>query len=83
MIENYKELGVITAGGNRVRKVPLYEPNNVLMLDAYIGNNLFFRYGGEAGVVPCFEDGTPLIKGKINKMLEDDSDEYEEYVDVD
>ena len=82
-IENYKELGVITAGGNRVRKVPLYEPNNVLMLDAYIGNNLFFRYGGEAGVVPCFEDGTPLIKGKINKMLEDDSDEYEEYVDVD
>lgn len=77
-IENWKELGVVTAGGNRVRRVPLYEPNNMLILNAYIGEVLYFRYGGEAGVVPCFPDGTPLADAKIRNMLEED-DPYVDY----
>lgn len=75
-IANSSELGVVTASGNRVRRVPLYEPNNLLMLDAFIGEPLHFRYGGEAGVVPCFPDGTPLLDGKVKAMLEEDSYDY-------
>lgn len=59
-ILNYEELGVLTAQGNKVRRVPLYEPKNLLILEAYLGNVLYFRYGGEAGVVPCFSDGRLL-----------------------
>lgn len=70
-IENYDELGVITASGNRVRRVPLYEPANMLALDAYRGNIIHFRYGGEAGVVPCYSDGTPLIEGRLKAEFVD------------
>ena len=59
-IINYDDLGVLTAQGNRVRRVPLYEPKNILILNAYPGDILHFRYGGEAGVVPCFADGRIL-----------------------
>ena len=80
-ISNYKELGVVTANGNRVKRVPLYEPSNILALDAYQGSLLHFRYGGEAGVVPCFEDGTPLLDGKAQQVLngEEMYDEYDYY----
>lgn len=59
-ITNLDELGVLTAQGNKVRRVPLYEPKNILILDAYPGELINFRYGGEAGVVPCFPDGRLL-----------------------
>lgn len=71
-ISNYNDLGVVTASGNRVRRVPLYEPSNILVLDAFRGNILNFRYGGEAGVVPCFDDGTPLIDGRVQNVLQED-----------
>lgn len=79
-IENPKDLGVLTAGGNKVTRVPLYEPNNMLLLEAYTGEQVNFRYGGEAGVVPCFKDGTPLVDGKLKQMMsgEDDDEFYEE-----
>ena len=47
----------LTGTGNTVRNVPLYNPYNILMLDAYPGEIIHFRYGGEAGVKPCFADG--------------------------
>lgn len=80
-IENSKDLGVLTAGGNKVMRIPLYEPNNMLLLNAYKGEVINFRYGGEAGVIPCFPDGTPLIDGKIQKMfeLEDNYEFGEDY----
>lgn len=78
-ITNYADLGVVTASGNRVRRVPLYEPNNLVVLDAYRGNLLFFRYGGESGVVPCFEDGTPLLEGRVQQMLSNEDDMFDEY----
>lgn len=80
-IENWKELGVVTAGGNKVRRVPLYEPNNMLMLDAYVGQLIYFRYGGEAGVVPCFSDGTPLSDGKIKQIFTEEPDGDEGFWD--
>ena len=73
-ISNYKDLGVLTAGGNKVRRVPLYEPSNILALDATKGNLLCFRYGGEAGVVPCFPDGTTLIDGRVKQELSDEDE---------
>ena len=76
VIANYEELGVITACGNKVRRVPLYEPANILALDAFPGNQLYFRYGGEAGVVPCFEDGTSLIDGRVQQILSEDDEVY-------
>lgn len=81
-ILNYKDLGVVTANGNSVRRVPLYEPSNMIALDAYPHQIIHFRYGGEAGVVPCFEDGTPLLDGKVQQLLngEDLYDEYD-YID--
>lgn len=80
-IRNYNDLGVVTAGGNRVRRVPLFEPNNIVLLDAYVGMPLYFRYGGEAGVIPCTIDGTPLADAKIKDSFSgnDDDDLYAEY----
>lgn len=79
MIANYDSLGVVTASGNKVRRVPLYEPYNIAILDAYKGGLLYFRYGGEAGVVPCFEDGKTLVDGKIAQVLDTEVDEMAAY----
>lgn len=68
-ILNESELGVLTAQGNTVRNVPLYEPKNILILDAYIGSPIFFRYGGEAGVVPCLPDGRLLKEDAAKDIL--------------
>lgn len=68
-VSNYEELGVLTAQGNKVRRVPLYEPKNILILDAYPGKVLYFRYGGEAGVVPCFPDGRLLKEDAARDIL--------------
>lgn len=76
-IENAKDLGVLTAGGNKVTRVPLYEPNNMLLLKAYKGEVINFRYGGESGVIPCFPDGTPLVDGKLNQMFNNIEDDAE------
>lgn len=73
-IANWKDIGVVTQSGNKVRRVPLYEPSNMVALDAYPGEPIHFRYGGEAGVVPCFEDGTPLLDGRIKDALIDEDD---------
>lgn len=72
VILNWDSLGVVTASGNRVRRIPLYEPNNMIILSAYKGHVLHFKYGGEAGVVPCLEDGTPLLDGRVRQMLAED-----------
>lgn len=76
-IENKESLGVLTAGGNKVMRVPLYEPSNMLLLKAYKGEVINFRYGGESGVIPCFPDGTPLVDGKLNQMFNDIEDDAE------
>ena len=69
---NLSEIGVLTAQGNRVKRVPLYEPKNIMILDAYIGEPLYFRYGGEAGVVPCFPDGRLLGEDAVKEILTDE-----------
>jgi NAD-dependent DNA ligase len=79
-IANWDDLGVISQVGNKVRRIPLYEPANIVALDAYPGYIVHFRYGGEAGVVPCFEDGTPLVDGRIQSMLS--GDEYLSEFDI-
>lgn len=68
-VVNMEELGVLTAQGNKVRNVPLYEPKNIIILDAYPGEPLNFRYGGEAGVVPCFPDGRLLKEDAAKDVL--------------
>jgi hypothetical protein len=73
-IANWNDLGVVSTSGNKIRRIPLYEPSNVVVLDAYPGSIIHFRYGGEAGVVPCFEDGTPLLDGRIQGSLIDEDD---------
>ena len=70
---NLSEIGVLTAQGNRVKRVPLYEPKNIMILDAYVGEPLYFRYGGEAGVVPCFPDGRLLSEDVVKEVLTGDS----------
>lgn len=60
---------VPTASGNRVSRVPLYEPANILQLGAYKHCTLFFKYGGESGVVPCFANGVPLEKNFVANLL--------------
>lgn len=66
--------GVPTASGNSVKRVPLYEPANILQLEAYPGNPLSFRYGGESGVVPCFPNGMALEKGYASKYINGELD---------
>ena len=69
---NLNEIGVLTSQGNTVKRVPLYEPKNIMILDAYIGEPLYFRYGGEAGVVPCFPDGRLLKEDTVKEILTDE-----------
>lgn len=69
---NLSEIGVLTSQGNRVKRVPLYEPKNIMILDAYVGETLYFRYGGEAGVVPCFPDGRLLKEDAVKEILTDE-----------
>lgn len=61
--------GVLTVQGNRVKNIPLYNPKNILILKAYIGSPLSFKYGGEAGVVPCFPDGKLLSEDYVVEEL--------------
>lgn len=82
-IQNFSEMGVLTAQGNTVKHVPLYEPKNILILNAYPGGVVYFRYGGEAGVVPCFSDGRLLkedaaidiFNGEEYKIIDDDMED--------
>lgn len=60
LVSNKEDLGVETANGSKVKKVPIYEPNNIFRLQIKIGSLLSFNFGGEAGVVPLTEDGSPL-----------------------
>lgn len=60
---------VLTAHGNSVSNIPLYEPVNIYTLSAYPGNVLHFRYGGEAGVVPCYPDGSLLTDSVVDSVL--------------
>lgn len=69
IVEDENGEGVLTAQGNRVRRVPLYEPRNILILDAYVGEPIHFKYGGEAGVVPCFMDGRLLSEEVAKEIL--------------
>ena len=73
-IVNYEELGVVSAQGNKVRRVPLYNPKNIIILDAYVGEPIYFKYGSESGVVPCFPDGRLLSEDVVEEILKD---EYE------
>lgn len=76
-ILNYDDLGVITAQGNRVRRVPLYNPKNIIVLDAYVGEPVYFKYGSESGVVPCFPDGRLLSEDVADKIIKDDYEVWE------
>lgn len=69
---NLNEIGVLTSQGNKVKRVPLYEPKNIMILDAYVGEPLYFRYGGEAGVIPCFPDGRLLKEDAVKEILTDE-----------
>lgn len=70
---NLDKVGVLTSQGNKVKRVPLYEPKNIIILDAYPGEPLYFRYGGEAGVVPCFPDGRLLKEDAVKEILTDEA----------
>lgn len=76
-ISNYDELGVISAQGNRVRRVPLYNPKNIIILDAYVGEPIYFKYGSESGVVPCFPDGRLLSEDVVDGILKDEYEVWE------
>ena len=61
--------GVMTGTGNRVKNVPMYAPLYLLLVDAYPGNTIHFKYGGEAGVVPCTMDGRLLTSFSQEEIL--------------
>lgn len=65
LVNNYKTLGIPTANGSKVKRVPLYEPANLFILDVQPNSLLHFKYGGEAGVVPTDDKGRLLtaLKG--------------------
>lgn len=65
LVTNYSELGIATMNGAKVKRIPLYEPANMFILNANIGSCLHFKYGGEAGVVPTDEAGRTLTNMNI------------------
>ena len=71
VVDRVDSAGVVTAQGNFVRHVPVYEPRNIILLDSYPGQTIHFRYGGEAGVVPCFPDGRLLSEDMLVDLVSD------------
>lgn len=63
------ELGVLVAGGSRVKYVPVYTPANLLILNAKPGNYVHFDYGGESGVIPTDEYGVKLSEGSAEERM--------------
>lgn len=62
----------LTENGATVTNIPLYNPASMYILDAYPGYPLSFRFGGEAGVVPCMPDGSPLTDQVLGNLLSQD-----------
>lgn len=81
--------GVLTAFGNRVSRVPLYTPYNIMLIEAYVGNTIYFKYGGEAGVVPTTREGKLLkdfakeVKQGSPKLSKRGKDVFISYDDFD
>lgn len=50
-----------------IDRVPLYAPCYILMLEAYEGNTLHFRYAGRYGVIPTTVDGNLVVDKLENK----------------
>lgn len=70
-IINMDDLGVPTAGGNRVRNVPIYNIYAMTQLNVKVNGTIGFNYGAEAGVVPCDAYGN-LYQGvgvDVNSVL--------------
>lgn len=69
--------------GSTVRNVPLYNLATVVLLNAYIGHPIFFKYGGESGVIPCTPTGERIIFASDMSNLANtpDFDSYDEYDD--
>lgn len=64
-IVNMDELGIPTASGSVVRRVPCYNSSVLFTLDIQVGGSLSFYYGGESGVVPCDAFGN-LVKDSVD-----------------
>lgn len=77
-VTNYKSLGVPTASGAKVKRVPLYEPANLFILDVKPGNRLHFKFGGEAGVLPVDDTGRLLTELKSLEIRGEDFETVEE-----
>lgn len=67
-IVNLNNLGVETENG-KVNLVPLYNPNQILRLDAYVDTTLEFVNDRILGVLPCFEDGRVLLDGLLQEVI--------------
>lgn len=78
--DSWGMLGVFVSHDKCIKCVPLYEPSNILILDAYPGRELFFRYDDLLGVVPCFSDGTPLVDGLVRQILDGTIEEGKDLV---
>ena len=67
-ITNLDRLGVRTEDGI-VKLVPLYNPNQILRLDAYMDTKIMFVNDSILGILPCFEDGRVLLDGLLQEVL--------------
>lgn len=68
---------VTTTSGQTVRRVPLFNLATMYYLQAYAGEIIYFKYGGESGVIPCEPDGS-VLKSALNTS-DDSSDEYSDF----
>lgn len=68
VITNINRLGIRTQNQN-VLLVPLYNPNQILRLDAYVNTELVFIDDKVLGVLPCFEDGRVLLDGILQQVI--------------
>lgn len=55
-ISNIEDLGV-SVNNTVITEVPLYDASNMIKLDAYVGNSIYFISFNDK-IVPCYADGT-------------------------
>ena len=65
--------------------MPLYNLATLVLLNAYVGHPIYFKYGGESGVLPCTSTGDKVMFAPdLGNLVSDDAynstedDEYQE-----
>lgn len=67
-LDDTDEIGV-KVKNRKIKIVPLYSARNILILNAYEGNKIYFKYLKGIGAIPCLSNGNILVEDLVEEIL--------------